>query len=345
MRVLGWPAYKFKQINPYPWLLYSHLSKHSVSIDEFSTARLLFGKYDILHVHWPEHHFIRLSAFQTLLRAAYLLGILSMARICGTRLVWTVHNLQPHKQYHPLIEKWFWKTFTRLIDASFSLSSSAIEQILQQYPALCKKKVFVALHGHYRGFYRDDLSKSEARKKLDVAVSATVIVFFGYILSYKNVPSLINIFSQLRSEDLTLLIAGKPDGKSIEEEIKGLSKNDPRIRLHLGHVQGDDIQLYLKAADLVVLPFLEILNSGSALLSLSFGCPILVPEKGSMGELRASVGDEWVRTYRGELTSEKVQDSLDWAIGARRTDYPDLGPFEWDKIAEQTKSAFERCLG
>jgi glycosyltransferase involved in cell wall biosynthesis len=316
-----------------------------VSIDEFSAARLLFGKYDILHMHWPEHHFIRLSAFQTLLRAVYLLGILSMARICGTRLVWTVHNLQPHKQYHPLIEKWFWKTFTRLIDAYFSLSSSAIEQILRQYPALCRKKGFVALHGHYRGFYRDDLSKSEARKKLDVAVSATVIVFFGYILSYKNVPSLINIFSQLRSEDLTLLIAGKPDGKSIEEEIKGLSKNDSRIRLHLGHVQGDDIQLYLKAADLVVLPFLEILNSGSALLSLSFGCPILVPEKGSMGELRASVGDEWVCTYRGELTSEKVQDALDWAIGARRTDYPDLGSFEWDKAAEQTKRAFERCLG
>ena len=64
-----------------------------------------------------------------------------------------------------------------------------------------------------------------------------------------------------------------------------------------------------------------------------------------MGELRAYVGDEWVRTYRGELTSEKVQDALDWAIGARRTDFPDLGPFEWDKVAEQTKSAFERCLG
>ena len=345
MRVLGWPAYRNRQSNPYPWLLYSHLSKHGVSIDEFSTARLLFGKYDILHLHWPEHHFIGPSVFQTLLRAARLLGILSMARVCGTRVVWTVHNLQPHKQYHPVIERWVWKTFTGLIDAYFSLSSLAIEQILRQYPALCKKKVFIAPHGHYRGFYHDDLSKREARRKLDVAVSATVIVFFGRISTYKNTPSLIRSFSQLRNEDLVLLIAGKPDHESIAEEISRLAKNDPRIRLHLGFIQEDEIQLHLKSADLVVLPFLEILNSGTALLSLSFGCPILVPEKGSMGELQAYVGDEWVRTYRGELTSEKVQDALDWAMGARRTDFPDLGPFEWDKVAEQTKSAFERCLG
>jgi glycosyltransferase involved in cell wall biosynthesis len=244
-----------------------------------------------------------------------------------------------------VIERWVWKWFTGLIDAYSSLSSSAIEQILRQYPALYKKKVFVAPHGHYRGFYHDDLSKTEARRKLDVAVSATVIGFLGRISTYKNTLSLIKSFSQLRNEDLILLIAGKPDRESIEEEINRLAKNDPRIHLHLGFVQEDDIQLYLKAADLVVLPFVEILNSGSALLSLSFGCPILVPEKGSMGELRAYVGDEWVRTYSGELTSEKVQDALGWAIGARRTDYPDLGSFEWDKAAEQTKRAFERCLG
>ena len=176
------------------------------------------------------------SVFQTLLRAARLLGILSMARVCGTRVVWTVHNLQPHKQYHPVIERWVLKTFTGLIDAYFSLSSLAIEQILRQYPALCKKKVFIAPHGHYRGFYRDDLSKREARRKLDVAVSATVIVFFGRISTYKNTPSLIRSFSQLRNEDLVLLIAGKPDHESIAEEISRLAKNDPRItstfRLH-----------------------------------------------------------------------------------------------------------------
>jgi len=243
-----------------------------------------------------------------------------------------------------MIEGWFWNKFTRLIDAYFSLSSLAIEQILQQYPALCKKKVFVALHGHYRGFYRDNLSKREARRRLDIPASATVIGFLGRISTYKNTPSLLRSFSQLRDDNLILLIAGKADGKAIKEEIDGLAKIDPRIRLHAGFVEEDDIQLYLKATDLMVLPFLEILNSGTAMLSLSFGCPVLVPKQGSIEELRAYVGDEWVLTYSGELTSEKIQDALNWAKGDRTPDYPDLELFDWNKVAEQTKSAFERCL-
>lgn len=343
MRVLGWPAYKFRQINPYPWLLYSHLSKYGVSTDEFSTARLLFGGYDILHVHWPEHHFIRPGAFETLLRVASVLAILSIARIRGTRLVWTVHNMQPHKRYHPMIERWFWKLFPRLIDAYFSLNFSALDHIKTDYPALCRKKGFVALHGHYRGFYRDDISKEDARKKLDIDVSATVIGFLGRISVYKNTVSLIKNFFKLKDENLVLLLAGAPDGESIEE-IKELARNDSRIRLYLGLIQEDDIQLYLKAADLAVLPFLEILNSGTAMLSLSFNCPILVPEKGSMGELKGYVGDEWVRTYSGDLTSEKIQDALDWCKGARTADCPDLERFDWNKVAEQTKNGFERCL-
>jgi glycosyltransferase involved in cell wall biosynthesis len=199
----------------------------------------------------------------------------------------------------------------------------------------------VTPHGHYRGVYRDDLSKREAREKLDVAVSATVIAFLGGICAYKNIPSLIRSFSQLRNEDLLLLIAGKPNDESIAEEINSLAKNDSRIRLHLRLVPEDEVQLYLKAANLVVLPFLEILNSGSAMLSLSFGCPILVPGMGSMGELRARVGDEWVRTYSGELTSKKVQEALNWAVSAGRRDFPDLGAFEWDGIAKQTRSAYD----
>lgn len=344
MRVLASPAYKNRESNPYTWLLYSHLSKLGLSIDEFSPRRLLFGKYDILHMHWPNHQFSSPGTFQTLLRSAGLLGILSIARVRGTRLVWTVHNLQSHEQYHPIIERWIWKAFTRLVDAYFSLSSSAIEQILRQYPALCKKMSFVTPLGHYRGVYRDDLSKRDARRKLDVAVSATVISFFGGIHPYKNVPSLIKSFSQIGDEGLVLLITGEPNHESIAEEINSLAKNDSRIRLHLSLVQEDEVQLYLKAADLVVLPFREILNSGSAMLSLSFGCPILVPEIGSMGELRAYVGDQWVRTYNGELTSEKLQDALSWGIGAGRTVFPDLGRFEWAEIAIQTKNAYDYVL-
>lgn len=345
MRVLAWPAYKTRQVNPYNWLLYSHLAKYGVSTDEFSPTRVLFGKYDILHLHWPDYQLNKPGTFHTLLRVAYFFSMILWARARRIHLVWTVHNIQSHEQYHPMIERWFWKTFIRRIDAYFSLSSSAKDDILRQFPVLCEKKSFVIPHGHYRGVYRDDLSKKEARRRLAVSVSATVIVFLGYIRPYKNIPSLIRNFSQLKGEDLVLFIAGKPNHESIALEISRLAMSDPRIRLHLSLLQDDEIQMYLKVADLVVLPFREILNSGSAMLSLSFGCPVLVPEKGAMGELRAYVGDQWVRTYNGELTPEKLQDALSWALRAGRADFPDLGPFEWTGVARKTKSAYVTLLG
>jgi len=41
----------------------------------------------------------------------------------------------------------------------------------------------------------------------------------------------------------------------------------------------------MNASDWVILPYQNILNSGSALLGLSFGRPMIVPQKGSLPEL------------------------------------------------------------
>ena len=53
-----------------------------------------------------------------------------------------------------------------------------------------------------------------------------------------------------------------------------------------------------------MLPFSDIMHSGSAILALSFNKPVLVPARGSLPELQALVGTDWVRTYVGELTPE-----------------------------------------
>jgi beta-1,4-mannosyltransferase len=343
LRVLAWPAYH--RDNPYNWLLYSHLAQCGVSTDEFSPRRLLLGRYDIFHLHWPDYQLSVRRTSSALVRTAYLFALLYWARWRRIRLVWTVHNLHSHEQYHPTIEKWFWQALTQRLDACFSLTFTGRDEIPRRFPALGGKRCFVTPHGHYRGVYRDELSKAQAREKLGVKASAVVGVFLGAIRSYKNVPLLIRTFSQLEGEELVLLVAGRPKPESTAAEIEGLAARDPRIRTHLGFVRDDDIQLYLKAADLMALPFREILNSGSAMLSLSFGCPVLVPQKGAMGELQAYVGDPWVRTYGGELTPAKLRDAFGWALDAGRPDYPDLAAFEWIEIARTTANAYAQIVG
>jgi glycosyltransferase involved in cell wall biosynthesis len=42
--------------------------------------------------------------------------------------------------------------------------------------------------------------------------------------------------------------------------------------------------IFLRAADFVVLPYLQSLNSGVLMLALTFGLPVVAPEAGGIGE-------------------------------------------------------------
>jgi glycosyltransferase involved in cell wall biosynthesis len=169
-----------------------------------------------------------------------------------------------------------------------------------------------------------------------------VIAFFGLIREYKSVPHLVRTARALAG-DVVLLVAGAPQPDALAGEVRSAAAGDPRIRLSLGHVPDDEVQHYFRAADLAALPFRDITNSGSALLALGFDCPVLVPDRGAMGELQALAGAEWVRTYEGELTPALLADALGWARARRASASPTLAALDWSRIAEETH-AFYRAL-
>jgi glycosyltransferase involved in cell wall biosynthesis len=139
-----------------------------------------------------------------------------------------------------------------------------------------------------------------------------------------------------------LLIAGMPTDDAIMEEVREAAALNPNVRLFLYFVDPNDVQIFLRAADLVVLPYKEILNSGSAILALSFDRPILVPSLGALAELRQVVGPDWVRPYEGELNSEVLRSAIHWAkirqVGPDAR--PPLEELNWYRIAGLTIRAF-----
>jgi glycosyltransferase involved in cell wall biosynthesis len=110
-------------------------------------------------------------------------------------------------------------------------------------------------------------------------------------------------------------------------------------------VPDSEIQVYLRAADLVVLPFSETLNSGSALLALSFDRPVLVPRQGALAELASEVGSEWVRTYNGPLTETLLASALEDARRRPQGRCDALARLDWGPLAKRTLEAFERMQG
>lgn len=341
MQVLARPAFSSRKENPYNWLLYTYMKDLGVGVDEFSLKCAIASNYKICHLHWPELPLNNRNLLKALIKAQALLLQLDWARSRGAKTLWTVHNLAAHEQFYPQLEAWFWKAFLQRLDGYITLSQAGMEAAQKRFPQLKNLPGFVIPHGHYRGEYEDDISPQAARMALGIPASAKVVLFFGRIRAYKNVPQLIQSFRQLADKEAILCIAGRPEFPALAEAIASEVGSDNRIRTFLDFIPQSQAQLYFRAADLVVLPYREILNSGSALLALSFDRPILVPLRGTLGELQAQVGEDWVRAYTGEITTAHIEEAMQWALTTPRPQQAPLQALDWQELAQQTVRAYK----
>ncbi len=340
VRVLAHPA--FAAGNLYTTQLYRHAERLGAAVQGFTPARALAGRWDVVHVHWPEAALNHRMALRAWAGPRALLALLDRARARGARVAWTVHNLRAHDGLRAGAEARFWDRLLPRVDGWISLSRSGREAALERFPALAGKPGWVVPHGHYRGAYPDTVSRAEARARLDLPPDAPVVAFVGQVREYKNVPALVQAARALPG--VRLLVAGRVRDPGLEARVREAAAGGD-VRLAFGHVPDEELQLYLRAADLVVLPFREILNSGSAVLALSFDRPVLVPRLGALGELQEAVGADWVRTFAGELTPALLAEALAWARGPGRAERAPLQALEWEPLAAATVDAYRALAG
>jgi beta-1,4-mannosyltransferase len=337
LRVLAQPAFRNRHANPYQWLLNRELCALGIDVEEFSLAALRTNPPDVCHLHWPEYVGVGGRGALRLLRA------LDLARANGTRVVWTVHNLHGHDRRVTERNRWHWRRFTRRVDGWISLSESGRGLAIERLPDLRRVRSAVIPHGHYRGAYPDRLTRSDARARLAIDERASVLAHVGQLRPYKDVPSLVDAFRRHPDPSAVLVVAGQPSSESMARMLLHAVAADARIRVAPGFVPDDDLQLYLRAADAVILPYRDVLNSGSALLALSFDCPVVAPATAPLLELRDEVGPEWLFAYEGEIDASRIADAARWAHESQRTS-PDLRRREWKQIASRTVDLYEMVL-
>lgn len=334
------PAFKNVKRNPYNFLLYSAIQRAGVEVSEYSTTALLTSRWDVLHIHWPESLLETKSYLAARWSEKKYTSVLDFVRRRGTRLIWTVHDLKPHDLVFPELENRFWMAVLERLDGLMALTGTGLRLARQRFPGLARLPAFVVPHGHYRAQYPHDMTREQARERLGVPEETPIITYFGQIRPYKNVPLLIECVRTFE-DDVRLFICGRLSKRvDMENELRAAAAGDARVHLMLQFVPDDEVQVYVTAADLLVFPYRDILNSGSALLALSFDRPVLVPNRGAMEELQQAVGADWVRTYDGDLNEQTLRDALVWARTAQRPDQAPLGAFDWDVIARQTIDAY-----
>jgi glycosyltransferase involved in cell wall biosynthesis len=278
-----------------------------------------------------------------------LLRGLALCKARRASVIWTVHNLDAHEakeraenSYRAYLRRALWSRLRPALDGWIVHSADSRQQALHVHPWLEQLPSVVIPHGHYRGEYPDSVSREEARRKLGLAAADRVLLCFGAVRPYRNVPELIEAFHQTPGGDLRLFVVGGARGADLKTRIERLAARDPRVRLFLRHVPADEVQDYFRACDIVVLPYRDILNSGAALLALSFDRPVLLPQKGSMADLQRSVGSDWVRLFNGGITPGDLSDAVGWACGISRSERAPLDDLDWSRLARQTLDFYER---
>ena len=267
--------------------------------------------------------------------------LLGLARWRGTRVVWTIHDLGSNDQLHPRLERMFWSAFVPRVDGFICLTEGGRRDALERFPELAGRPSAVIPHGHYLDAYPSGIGRGAARAQLGLDPDGPVVLHFGLIRPYKNVPHLVSVFRQAAIPGAVLVIGGRPFDDNVEREVRAAAEGATGVRLDLRFIGSDEVQAYFEAADLVVLPYSHVTNSGAIFLALSFRRPVLVPDLGAMGEHARDFGADWVSLYRGTLESADLAAAVLWARETERGPL-DMSPLAWDEIARQTRRLYRR---
>ena len=338
MRVLADPS--FSNSNPYVNLLYEGLRSLDLKVEALTLRNALCGA-DICHVHWPERGLTERSFLISLNISSRLLIKVVVAKLRGAKVIWTVHNLQPHEQVQPIVwVKFFYFVWRKLVDGGIFLSHSSRSVYNDSYSRIIKSEIVP--HGHYCSIYQGIKPTSQLKPELNIKDGDFVFGHYGLIRDYKNIPHLIEQFSKLEDPKCKLIIAGKVRAGEDElgKTIKSMVSGDDRIRLIPRFVSDEEMLELYSFTDLAVFPYRRLLNSGSAILALSLGCPVLVSRSSSTLELNELVGPSVCIIDDTNYLSERMRDCI--KNKPLKVCQSQLEGLDWDRLSRLTLDFYKQ---
>ena len=224
-------------------------------------------KPDVIIVQWWHPFFA--PAFR---------GVIANAH-CG-RVVYLCHNVLPHESnwHDRMLVRWG----LAKADAFLVQSKEDRTTLLSLHPGA---RVTVHPHPTYTQFAGGTLTRQDARQKL--GVEGRVLLFFGLIRPYKGVHTLLKAFARISEKlDATLMIVGEfyENRAPYDAEISALGIG-ARVSVIDRYIPDEEVEVYFRAADLVVLPYRSATQSGITQTAFAFERPVVVTAVGGLPDV------------------------------------------------------------
>jgi D-inositol-3-phosphate glycosyltransferase len=273
------------------------------------------AKPNIFHILWNN----KFQLFDCTLLMFYY-------KLLRKRIVFTAHNVNAGKRdgSDSWLNRISLKVQYTLSDHIFVHTGGMKREMISQF-RIPESKISVIPFGINNTVPKTKLSSLEAKRQLGISRGDRSLLFFGNIAPYKGLEYLIAAFGELLKQDRSyrLLIVGKPKGpQSYWNEIQrriGDSDIGDRVVEKIEYIPDEETELYFKAADVLILPYTRVFQSGVLFLGYGFGLPAIAADIGSLK-------NEIVEGKTGLMF--KAQDPSDLA----------------NKVEEYFKSELFRCL-
>lgn len=269
-----------------------------------------------------------------------------LARAFGLRIVVTVHDVESFSTGSdaPLLGLIFRLTDRLVVHNDFSR-----KEVVRLLEGLgISREIFVIPHGNYLPYVKS-VGRDEACARLGISPDKKVILFFGQIKKVKGLEVLIEAMPKILAAhpDAVLLIAGKvwKDNFDQYEQLVRRLGIQGAVMQHIRYIDDELVGNYYSAADLVVLPYRRIYQSGVLLMAMSYGAATLssrlepmqeVVDEGYNGLLFEAGNSEDLA-----LVASKALDGSVRHIGAQAIEKMKRA-HDWSTIAKQHLDVYKK---
>jgi glycosyltransferase involved in cell wall biosynthesis len=229
-------------------------------------------------------HFNGLLDSRAILLDGFLLPL--WLRLWAGRYIHTAHNALPHSREKSGLFRWVYRWIYRFPHTIIAHTERVATQLESEF-GVARHRIIVISIGLNDEVPTTDLSAQAARERLGLPGQGPIALFFGKVEPYKGVDLLAEAWGLVRTPDSRLVIAGwcpdPPYAERVRSAIRGSSRASG-VQWREGFVPNDEVALWLRACDVVVMPYRNIYQSGVVFLCLRFGVPIVATDVGSLSE-------------------------------------------------------------
>jgi glycosyltransferase involved in cell wall biosynthesis len=297
IRVACLPPYDGGRQNAYLRLCYEHLAEHGVVVvphAQFTLRWLWRRRRDVtfLHFQWqPDWYYLvkrrfyrdpapRLPRTRSWLKLAGFRFRLRAARLFGYRIVWTIHEVQPPltvlrpRSLGRIFDRLGQRLLARRSDLLIAHHDSLADTTAREL-RIDRERIRVIPHGPYTDVYPPGRPRAAVRAELGIDPDTFVFLAFGTVRPDKSIAALLEAFRALPDTKVALVVAGRVEDFESLRALREAAHADRRIKLLLGFVSDEQVSELFGASDAAVLARAEDWTSGSLILSLSLGVPVV----------------------------------------------------------------------